>query len=440
MRAIVLWLGIVLGLLGPATAQAQFMGVYDYPFVSPLAATVAATPPANQAPQIPRGEFLRLADVRHIRPFPARPIPQVFWWLGDGMPYTLFKQPQARAPLFFIIGGTGADHDSAKSYSMANVLYRAGFNVITLPNPTHPSFIVTASSTSIPGQLRLDARDLYRVMGLITTQLAGELDVSGYYVGGYSLGGTHAAFVSELDSRERRFNFRRAVVINPAVNLYDSVNRLDHMVSDNLARDPVVVGQFIDRLFQQVASLYSSTEQVGFSDPGFLYRAYATLEPPESELELLIGLAFRLTSNDMAFTSDVMTRSGYLVSKDAHLTGTTSLTDVLLVGLSLNFVDFFDGVYVPHALATEPGMTRERLIERESLRQIEAYLRSDPRIVLLGTQDDVILSREEVLWLADVFGDRARLFPTGGHCGSMDQREFVEEMLKLLPDAAGARS
>ena len=439
MRSLLLRVGIVLGLLGPATAEAQFMGVYDYPFVSPLAATVAATPQANQAPRIPREEFLRLADVRHVSPYPARPIPKVFWWLGQGMPYTLFKQPQARAPLFFIIGGTGADHDSAKSYSMANVLYRAGFHVVTLPSPTHPSFVVTASSTSIPGQLDLDARDLYRVMGLITTQLAGELDVAGFYVGGYSLGGTHTAFVSELDSRERRFNFRRAVVINPAVSLYNSVNRLDGMVSNNLARDPTAVNKFIDHLFAQVATLYSSTEQVGFSDPEFLYRAYATLEPPESELELLIGLTFRLTSNDMAFTSDVMTRSGYLVAKDAHLTSTTSLTDVLLVGLTLNFVDFFDGVYVPSALAREPGMTREALIERESLRRIEGYLRRDPNIVLLGTQDDVILSREEMLWLAGVFGDRAHLFPTGGHCGSMDQREFVAEMLKLLPDA-GARS
>lgn len=435
MRALVLWVGIVLALLAPAAARAQFMGVYDYPFVSPLAATVAATPPANRAPHLPTGELLRLADVRHIRPFPERPIPPVFWWLGQGMPYTLFKQPQARAPLFFIIGGTGADHDSAKSYSMANVLYRAGFHVVTLPSPTHPSFIVTASSTSIPGQLELDAQDLYRAMDLIANDLAGEIDASAYYVGGYSLGGTHAAFVSELDSRARRFAFRRAVVINPAVSLYNSVSRLDRMVSDNLVRDPGAVSQFVDHLFQQVATLYSSTEQVGFSDPEFLYRVYATLEPPESELELLIGLTFRLTSNDMAFSSDVMTRAGYLVAKDAHLTSTTSLTDVLLVGLTLNFINYFDGVYLPHALAREPGMTREALIERESLRRIEGYLRSDPNIVLLGTQDDIILSREEVLWLADVFGGRARLFPTGGHCGSMDQREFVAEMLKLLPDA-----
>ena len=114
------------------------------------------------------------------------------WWLE---PHT--KGPPAHQhpedDVFFIIGGTGAGHDSAKSYGMANVLYRAGFHVVTLPSPTHSSFIVTASSTSIPGQLALDAQDLYRVMGLIATALAGEIDASGYYVGGYSLGGTHTA-------------------------------------------------------------------------------------------------------------------------------------------------------------------------------------------------------------------------------------------------------
>ena len=111
MRALLQWVGVCVGLFGPAAAQAQFMGVYDYPFVSPLAATVAATPPANASPQIPRAEFQHLADVRYVTPFPSRQIPPVFWWLGRGMAYTLFKQPQARAPLFFVIGGTGADHD-----------------------------------------------------------------------------------------------------------------------------------------------------------------------------------------------------------------------------------------------------------------------------------------------------------------------------------------
>jgi hypothetical protein len=206
------------------------------------------------------------------------------------------------------------------------------------------------------------------------------------------------------------------------------------MVAQNLAQDREAVADFIDHLFDQVGLLYRSGGLADFADPGFLFQAYATLEPPESELELLIGLTFRLTSNDMAFSSDVMTNAGYVVPKNARLTATTSLTDVLLAGLQLNFIDFFDGLYVPALQAREPDVTREELIRRASLYPIEGFLRQDPRVVMLGTQDDVILSRDEMLWVADVFGERARIFPTGGHCGSMDQREFVREMLRLLFD------
>ena len=89
----------------------------------------------------------------------------MFWYYASGMPYTVLKQTRPRAPLFFIIGGTGAGHDSAKSHGLANVLYQAGFHVVSLASPTHSSFIVTASEDSVPGQLEHDASDLYRVMG-----------------------------------------------------------------------------------------------------------------------------------------------------------------------------------------------------------------------------------------------------------------------------------
>ena len=41
MRLLLLRVALMVGLLAPTAAQARFMGVYDYPFVSPLAATVA---------------------------------------------------------------------------------------------------------------------------------------------------------------------------------------------------------------------------------------------------------------------------------------------------------------------------------------------------------------------------------------------------------------
>jgi hypothetical protein len=143
-------------------------------------------------------------------------------------------------------------------------------------------------------------------------------------------------------------------------------------------------------------------------------------------------LAFRLVSNDLAFASDVMTDAGYVVPENARLTATTSLTNVLLQGLRLNFIDYFEGVYIPFYRRRIPDVTREELIERASLRRLEGYLRSARRVVMLGTRDDIILAPGEVAWLEDVFGERARIFPTGGHCGSMDQREFVAAMLELL--------
>jgi hypothetical protein len=432
MRSWTLWGMIVLGVLAPGSAHARYVGAYDYPFVSALAATVAATPPANQARLPTDGELRDVAQIRDVKVFPERPIPPVFWYYERGLPYAVYEQPNVRAPLFFIIGGTGAGFDSAKSGIMVRALYQAGFHVVSLSSPTHPSFIVTASEESIPGQLRLDANDLYRVMKLIDDDLKGEIAISGYYVGGYSLGGAHTAFVSLIDAQEKRFDFKKAVMINPPVNLFNSVGLLDRMLDRHLGEDPTLVDRFIDRVFDQASELYDVRDRIDFTDPNVLYRAYTYLEPPEAELEILIGLAFRLVSANLAFTSDVMTNSGYVVPKNARLTPATSLTNVFLQSIDLNFVDYFDDVYVPYIQRRFPKLTREGIISMVSLRSIEDYLRGSDRVVLLGTEDDPILARGEVQWLENVFGERARIFPTGGHCGSMDQREFVRAMLELI--------
>ena len=82
--------------------------------------------------------------------------------------------------------------------------------------------------------------------------------------------------------------------------------------------------------------------------------------------------------------------------------------------------------------AREPGITREELIRRASLYPIERYLRARPagRPARHPGRRHPVARRGA--WLEDVFGERARIFPTGGHCGSMDQREFVREMLELI--------
>ena len=135
MRSFLVTAVLLLGLLLSTGAEARRMGVYDYPFVSALAATVAATPPANQTTLLPRAQIAQRSEGRFLDVFPGRTVPPVFWYFDRGMPYVVLKQNKPKAPLFFVIGGTGAGADSSKSQTMANSLFQAGFHVVTPAQP-----------------------------------------------------------------------------------------------------------------------------------------------------------------------------------------------------------------------------------------------------------------------------------------------------------------
>jgi hypothetical protein len=68
------------------------------------------------------------------------------------------------------------------------------------------------------------------------------------------------------------------------------------------------------------------------------------------------------------------------------------------------------------------------------MRHIEDYLRSASKIGLMGNEDDLILSPEDLAFLKDVFGSRAQIYPYGGHCGNMSYRENVAYMLDFFRD------
>jgi hypothetical protein len=67
-----------------------------------------------------------------------------------------------------------------------------------------------------------------------------------------------------------------------------------------------------------------------------------------------------------------------------------------------------------------------------SLRYIEAYLKSSGKVGLIHNEDDIILMPGDIGYLQDVFGNRARIFPTGGHLGNMFHPDVVSLMLDFL--------
>lgn len=397
---------------------------YDFPIADAFAATVLGTPAGYRAelPEVALQE-------RELVVFPERRIPELLWYT-DRLRFGFLAQEE-EAPLAFVIAGTGAGHDAAKARLLARMFDRIGFHVITLPSSTYENFIVNASTTSVPGLITDDAADLYRVMRLVYEQVEDEIEVTGFHLTGYSLGAAQAAFVAKLDETEQAFAFERVLMINPPVSLYNSALILDRMLDENT---PEGVSVFFNRMLAVFAEAYVQEEDTVSLSGDFLYTVYQRRRPSDENLQALIGISFRLASANMAFTADVMTRAGYIAPKAPPLTPTTSLSEFAAVAMRSTFKDYIDDLFYPYFKTRQPDVTLEGLIEITSLRSIEPYLRTSQKIGLMHNADDVILAPGEIEYLEQVFGSRAEIYPTGGHCGNMDHRDNVEHMMAFFKD------
>ena len=361
--------------------------------------------------------------------FEDRVVPEVLWY-SERLRYSLVYQKK-KAPLIFAIAGTGANYRSARMQLLQKAFFQAGFHVISLSSPTHPNFIVSASTTGMPGHIINDAEDLYHVMQLTWEQVQNRIEVSEFYLTGYSLGATQSAFIAKLDEEQRYFNFKKVLMINPPVSLYSSIVILDDMFEQNLPGGLDNISAFFDEVMNTFTEVYKTGDFVEFNDE-FLYQAFKIKLPDDSRLATIIGLAFRLASANMVFVTDVFTNSGYIVPKNRVLTTTDSVTDYFKVSIRIGFLDYFNELFYPYFKSMNPALTKELLISRQSLKSIEDYLSSAEKISLVTNKDDLILAPGELDYLRQVFKTRAKIYPRGGHCGNMAHRDNVAYMVQFF--------
>jgi len=148
-------------------------------------------------------------------------------------------------------------------------------------------------------------------------------------------------------------------------------------------------------------------------------------ELSEDELKLLIGTSFRMSSTDMMFAIDATYNIGGFIYKNHKISKFESITHSAHRADDITFTNYFEGAIVPWEQIHNPDITREQLIEKLGLRSIENYLKNSAKIHMVTNADDIILVDGEVEYLQEVFGERAKIFARGGHCGNMDRVSFV---------------
>jgi hypothetical protein len=410
-----------------STAPPKDDSSYGFPIKDSFLATVVGTPEADRKkfPEVP-------LKLDRLTVFPDRKVPEYLWYESElRYSYAFQKKP---APLIFLIAGTGGSYDGEKNTAMGQAFYHAGFHVVSLSSPTLPNFIVAASKTGVPGHAVHDAEDLYNVMEIIWNKFKDDITVTDFYVTGYSLGGFNTAFVTWLDEQRKVFNFKSALLINPPVKLYNSISMLDRML-ENIPGGPDNFNVFYDKMVKAFSAVYTREAQLSMGEE-FLYKVFDELHPRNEELAALIGLSFRFSSANLAFTSDLMTDYGFIKPKNVILGRNSSPGDYGKVAMRLGFTDYFHRFFYPFYNARlEKPISREEMIRSMSLESIEDYLHNSKKIYVMGNRDDLILEEGEVEFFNRVFGDRAQVYPYGGHCGNMQYLDNVTHMLRVFGGA-----
>jgi len=420
LRSCVAGLGLLL-----VTSSWAATEEYGYPIKDKYVATVVGTPSEYFADLPKKIPF----HTRRVTIFPDREIPDAFF-ADSALLYSVALQNKA-APLIFLIAGTGSSHNGGTNKQQALAFYQAGFHVVSLSSPTFSNFVISASRTGVPGHAEHDAEDIYRAMEKIHTILLDKdaIEITGFNLTGYSLGGFNSAYVAKLDEQRKSFNFDRVLLINPPVSLYNSISLLDRM-AENI---PGGIDNF-DLFFEDLVRGFSEVYKRSSGDVGdnFLYAAYQAMDLKNEELAALIGVAFRLSSASMVFASDVMTNYGYVKPKEMKLTRHTDLKRLGEVAHRLGFTDYYHEYFYPYYRDNENASGRDAFVQSESLTRIQDYLRNSPKITVMHNENDIILEPGEIDFFREVFGDRAKIYPYGGHCGNMSYRDNVAHMINTF--------
>ena len=397
---------------------------YGYPIPGAFEATILGTPD-KLMPVFPAEMHTRQLLLQVI---PGREKPPVFFY-DKGLSCT-FAYQKKKAPLVFLIAGSGSNDRASKLLTMMKAFYQQGFHVISLPSPSHANFIISASKSRIPGDLTDDAADLYRAMEIAWNKVQGDVEVSSFNLCGYSLGASEAAFVAKLDEEKKSFNFRKVLMINPSVSLYGSASRIEDLLK-HIPGGPKNEGAFFNSTLSKFSRYYRYGNFIDINED-FLYAIYRShLFSPE-ETGGLIGLTYRISLAGMIFASDVMTNSGYIVPKNRVLTASENLSDYFLVGTHLSFFDYFNEYFYPYFRKLRPGLTKEALVKAESLSSIEGYLKSSTKFGVMANENDFLMSPAELSYLRELFGERVKVYPRGGHLGNLEYKENLAYMVAFF--------
>lgn len=345
-----------------------------------------------------------------------------------------FKQNKnPTAPLIFLIPGVGGHALYPNTIYVAEILHKAGFNVLTLPASMSWQFALSVSKTGYPGYSPRDAVDMFELMKLVNAKLISEEKVKPkkYGLMGYSLGGLDAGFVSQLDIKSPYFNFERILMINPPLQKAKSIDSIDDlMISDssfsiegqieNLKRNQQKLFNFGQHTIESLHTL-DLEKQIGLAD---------------SQLSWLIGADFKNALRDVLLVSQNIDDMHILKTPSYDYLDPIRETEAWL----FQFKEYVEDVLFVHMTQKESKKLLIKspadLIEKSDLRGVLFQLTEANKMwAVFHNENDFIFHRGDLAFLMKSHS-ASRIYPLGGHLGNLwyeqNQKDIINFFKPLL--------
>ena len=243
------------------------------------------------------------------------------------------------------------------------------------------------------------------------------------------MGAFHALFIAAGEARAKEgglVTFDLYLALDPPVNLEHSMLQLDRFYNAPLSFPAEERGRRIEEIFGKVLYLSHGDLQPGMELP------FTRLEA-----EFLIGLAYRMDLQYTILQTQDRHDRGVLLTPRSRLRRAPAFREAS----EYSFLEYFYAFLLPYYAERDPRIGFDeagarRLFDDCDLRSIEAELAANDRVRLFANENDFLLRPEDLEWLRAHLGDRAHLFPAGGHLGNLHRKSIQEAIEQVVKEAS----
>lgn len=329
-------------------------------------------------------------------------------YLNTRTPLVFSKAVQDKsAPLAFVISGLAADHTSPRTISVVKALYDAGYHVVSIPSPLNANVIMASFKNPNLRTHEQDLQNLETIFIKIKQQLESKdkLKITETILTGYSIGAIYSALITQkLDNNLKSpINFSKILLINPTYDLVETIKKIDKM-----NRKQVIFEGNIDNFYLELETALCSNIKF-FQHHKKLFNGIFkvskyTLKP--ENLGRIISLFFRYSSNDLisALNSKNKLQNLFYIYKNSTENIIKDIYKQDLTGISGEL----------------------------SLKTIENFIKTSKNIYLIHNENDYTLKSGDIEYFKSIFKERAKIYPTGGHCGNLNHKDIAKQIQKTF--------